>query len=52
MNIFFPYELAMYVVFLDWPKVGEWLVKNRLLDRWRLRGGLFVVYRSNFPTFR
>lgn len=31
MNIFFPYQLAMYVVFVDWDKVANALAKTRLL---------------------
>lgn len=33
MNIFFPYHLAMYVVFVDWPKVAAALARTRLLRR-------------------
>jgi hypothetical protein len=29
MNIFFPFQLAMYVVFVDWPKVSAWLASKR-----------------------
>jgi len=29
MNIFFPYQLAMYLVFVDWDKVGEWINRRR-----------------------
>ncbi len=31
MNIFFPYQLAMYLVFVDWTKVAAWLANSRLL---------------------
>ena len=31
MNIFFPYQLAMYVVFVDWDKVANALANTRLL---------------------
>jgi len=29
MNIFFPYQLAMYLIFVDWDKVGEWINRRR-----------------------
>ncbi len=35
MNIFFPYQLAMYLVFVDWPRVAGWLGDTRLLRRVR-----------------
>jgi hypothetical protein len=25
MNLFFPYQLAMYLIFVDWEKVATWL---------------------------
>jgi hypothetical protein len=25
MNLFFPFHLAMYLVFVDWDKIAEWL---------------------------
>ena len=28
MNIFFPYQLAMYLVFVDWDRVAEWLRRS------------------------
>jgi predicted DCC family thiol-disulfide oxidoreductase YuxK len=33
MNIFFPYQLALYLVFVDWPRLTAWLAKTRLLQR-------------------
>jgi len=27
MNIFFPYQLAMYLVFVDWDRMAAWLNK-------------------------
>jgi len=33
MNIFFPYQLAMYLVFVDWPRFTAWLAQTRLLRR-------------------
>jgi hypothetical protein len=29
MNIFFPYQLAMYLIFVDWDKVGKWINRRR-----------------------
>jgi predicted DCC family thiol-disulfide oxidoreductase YuxK len=31
MNIFFPYQLAMYLVFVDWPRFTAWLANTRML---------------------
>jgi len=31
MNVFFPFEMAMYVVFVNWPRVGEWLANRTIL---------------------
>ena len=33
MNIFFPFHLAMYLVFVDWPAVGRRLVRVKLFRR-------------------
>ena len=33
MNIFFPFHLGMYVVFIDWPKVAAWLGSRGMLQR-------------------
>lgn len=33
MNIFFPFSLAMYAVFVDWPRVAEWISKRRPFQR-------------------
>ena len=33
MNIFFPYQLAMYLVFVDWPRFTAWLSSTRMLRR-------------------
>ena len=39
MNFFFVYHLAMYVVFIDWPRVWHWVSKRRpfshLVSWWR-----------------
>jgi hypothetical protein len=29
MNVFFPYLLAMYLIFVDWPRVGRWFRTRR-----------------------
>ena len=34
MNVFFPYQLAMYLVFVDWDKVADWL--NQKANDFRL----------------
>lgn len=36
MNIFFPYHLATYIVFVDWPAVGRWISTQRR-RRWTVR---------------
>lgn len=33
MNLFFPYHLAAYAVFVDWPRVFACLGRNRLFQR-------------------
>ncbi|MCM3869329.1 MAG: hypothetical protein ND895_01360, partial [Pyrinomonadaceae bacterium] len=33
MNIFFPYQLALYLVFVDWPRFSAWLANTRTLRR-------------------
>jgi predicted DCC family thiol-disulfide oxidoreductase YuxK len=52
MNIFFPYQLAMYVVFVDWPRVATWLANRRLLrgpsSWWRN----FRSVPEEFPNLR
>lgn len=39
MNIFFPYHVAMYLVFVDWPAFAEWLERlkpfGRVARAWR-----------------
>ncbi len=32
MNIFFPYQLAMYLVFVDWPRFAARLANTRMLQ--------------------
>jgi predicted DCC family thiol-disulfide oxidoreductase YuxK len=52
MNVFFPYQLAMYVVFVDWPKVAAALARTRLLRRlssWWLN---FRSVPEEFPDTR
>jgi membrane protein implicated in regulation of membrane protease activity len=33
MNIFFPFHLAMYLVFIDWPAVARRLGRVKLFQR-------------------
>lgn len=33
MNIFFPYQLAMYLVFVDWSRFATWLANTRIFRR-------------------
>jgi predicted DCC family thiol-disulfide oxidoreductase YuxK len=33
MNIFFPYQLAMYLVFIDWTKAAAWVASTRIVRR-------------------
>ena len=33
MNIFFPYHLALYLVFVDWPESARWLRSRVLYSR-------------------
>jgi hypothetical protein len=37
MNIFFPYQLAMYLVFVDWDRMAAWLNKPAF-DTKKLKG--------------
>jgi hypothetical protein len=46
MNIFFPFQLAMYVVFIDWQKVAATLARTRLLKPLGLSG---EVVREDGP---
>jgi hypothetical protein len=54
MNIFFPYQLAMYLVFVNWPRVNARLARTRLLKpvvaRWRrFRGEPEVLQAVRLP---
>jgi hypothetical protein len=40
MNIFFPHHLAMYLIFVDWDRVGE-VVKERFRAQRRIKGTKF-----------
>lgn len=33
MNVFFPYHLAAYAVFVDWPRVWAWLSGSQLFQK-------------------
>ncbi len=52
MNVFFPFQLAMYAVFIDWPKLAKWAthlpILRRLASWWRL----FRSVPENFPSLR
>jgi predicted DCC family thiol-disulfide oxidoreductase YuxK len=52
MNIFFPFQLAMYAVFVNWSKVAFWLGNTRFLRRpvawWRN----FRAVPEEFPEIR
>lgn len=52
MNIFFPYQLAMYLVFVDWPRVAAWLANTRMLRRASLRWRDFRSVPEEFPNIR
>lgn len=52
MNIFFPFQLGMYAVFVDWSKVAAWLGNSRFLRRpitWWLE---FRSVPEQFPDVR
>jgi predicted DCC family thiol-disulfide oxidoreductase YuxK len=52
MNIFFPFHLAMYSVFVNWPEVAAWFSNRRFLRRpvswWRR----FRSVPEEFPDLR
>lgn len=52
MNIFFPYQLALYLVFVDWPRLTAWLANTRMLrgasSWWRH----FRSVPEEFPNIR
>ena len=52
MNIFFPYQLAMYLVFVDWPKVADALARSRLLQRASSWWRNFRSVPEEFPDTR
>jgi hypothetical protein len=43
MNIFFPYQLAMYLVFVDWSRVAYHLKRFAGSELQRKQGGDAVV---------
>jgi predicted DCC family thiol-disulfide oxidoreductase YuxK len=52
MNIFFPYQLAMYVVFVDWPRLASWLANTPLLRRANSWWRNFRCVPEEFPNVR
>lgn len=52
MNIFFPYQLAMYLVFVDWPRITAWIANTRILRRASSRWRDFRSVREEFPDVR
>ena len=37
MNIFFPHQLAMYLIFIDWDRHSGFLARRRVTWSWRVR---------------
>jgi predicted DCC family thiol-disulfide oxidoreductase YuxK len=52
MNIFFPFHLAMYSVFVNWPRFAAWLANNRFLRRPVSWWGKFRSVPEDFPDLR
>lgn len=52
MNIFFPFQLAMYTVFFDWPKIAAWLGNTRVLRSASLWWRNFRSVPEQFPDIR
>jgi predicted DCC family thiol-disulfide oxidoreductase YuxK len=52
MNIFFPFHLAMYSVFVNWPRVAIWLANSRLLRRPLSWCSKFRSVPEEFPEVR
>lgn len=52
MNIFFPYQLAMYLVFVDWPRFASWLANTRMMRRPSLWWSQFRSVPEEFPNIR
>ncbi len=52
MNIFFPYQLALYLVFVDWPRFAAWLGNTRMLRRANLWWRHFRSVPEEFPNTR
>lgn len=49
MNIFFPFTLAMYAVFVDWPRVADWVSKRSFLKRLSAWWSDFRSVPEQFP---
>lgn len=52
MNIFFPYQLALYLVFVDWPRFTAWLANTRMMRRSSSRWRHFHSVPEEFPNIR
>ena len=52
MNIFFPYQLALYLVFVDWPRFTAWLANTRMLRRSSLWWRHFRSVPEEFPNIK
>jgi predicted DCC family thiol-disulfide oxidoreductase YuxK len=52
LNIFFPYQLAMYLVFVDWPRFTSRLAHTRMLWRPGLWWRAFRSVPEEFPNIR
>ena len=52
MNIFFPYQLALYLVFVDWPRFAARLANTRMLRRASLWWRQFRSVPEEFPNLR
>ena len=52
MNFFFAYQLAMYVVFFDWPAIIRWCRRRRILHRLSSGWRRFRMVPERFPGIR
>ena len=52
MNIFFPTQLALYLVFVDWRRFTAWLTNTRMLRRASLWWRHFRSVPEEFPNTR
>ena len=52
MNFFFAYQLAMYVVFFDWPAIIRWCRRRRVFKGLSSGWRRFRMVPENFPGIR